>query len=97
MGILPVPPFLGRYGGDEFILVAYAGTEDEIVALAAEIRRLLEMFCRENATPYLLSLGLGWAELTGGDDTFLDCLKRADKRLYLDKARMKRSASDQSA
>lgn len=86
VGILPVSPFLARYGGDEFLLVAYAEEEAEIVALAAEIRRQLAEACRVDETPYLLSLGLGWAEFTEREETFQDCLKRADRNLYQDKA-----------
>ena len=97
VGVLPVSPFLARYGGDEFILVAYAEEETGIVALAAEIRRQLEAVCRENATPYTLTMGLGWAEFLESEETFQDCLKRADRRLYLDKAGNTAASSGRTA
>ena len=89
VGILSNSAFLARYGGDEFILVAYVREEAEIGTLAAEIRRQLDDACRENETPYRLSLGLGWAEFIEREETFQECLKRADRKLYLDKEREK--------
>lgn len=46
--------------------------------------------CRAEATPYAIAIGAGIDELTGGDDTFARCMQRADRKLYLDKAALKR-------
>ena len=97
VGTMPISPFLARYGGDEFTLVAYAEEESEIDGLAEEIRRQLEELCQENGTPYRLSLGLGWAEFVESEDTFQECLKRADRKLYLDKEREKEKRTPISA
>ena len=37
----------------------------------------------------MLSIGAGWNEWAGRDDTFQKCMQRADEALYLDKTRQK--------
>ena len=83
------PMFLARFGGDEFILIVHAAVGEEIDPLIAEIRGLIEAKCRAYQTPYMLSIGAGWDEWTGKDDSFQKCMQRADEKLYLDKARQK--------
>ena len=83
------PMFLARFGGDEFILIVHAAVGEEIDPLIAEIRGLIEAKCRAYQTPYMLSIGAGWNEWAGRDDTFQKCMQRADEALYLDKARQK--------
>lgn len=84
------PMFLARYGGDEFTLIVHSSDEGEIASLIGEIREQLNAACRAAETPYALSIGAGWDELQGGDDTFQKCLQRADEKLYRDKAARKR-------
>lgn len=84
------PMFLARFGGDEFILIVHAAVGEEIDPLIAEIRGLIEAKCRAYQTPYMLSIGAGWNEWAGRDDTFQKCMQRADERLYADKAVQKR-------
>lgn len=86
-GTMAVPPFLGRYGGDEFILVAHAAGEEEMDALADEVRSRLTAVCQKHQTPYALSVSIGYAELVPEGDSFQDCMKRADRKLYLNKNR----------
>ena len=83
------PMFLARFGGDEFILIVHAAVGEEIDPLIAEIRGLIEAKCRAYQTPYMLSIGAGWNEWAGRDDTFQKCMQRADEALYLDKTRQK--------
>lgn len=77
--------FLGRYGGDEFIMIIHPVSESSIAPLIGELRGQIEKACRENETPYLLSIGVGYDALMGGQDTFQKCMQRADHKLYLDK------------
>ena len=79
------PVFLGRYGGDEFILVLHPVSENDITGLADDIRSRIEASCTEKETPYMLSVGIGFDELRAGGDTFQQCQQRADHKLYLDK------------
>lgn len=84
-----MPCFLGRYGGDEFILIAHPVNRSEIDSLVGEIRLQIEARCKAEGTPYILSVGAGCDELTDEKDTFQKCMQRADQNLYLDKAQSK--------
>ena len=83
------PMFLARYGGDEFTLVVHPTDGGEMQPLIDEIREQIAARCRAEGTPYVLSVGAGYDELVGEDDTFPKCMERADEKLYLDKARQK--------
>ena len=84
-----MPIFLGRYGGDEFILIAHPTAEQELIALIREIREQIASSFEKSKTPYALSVGIGYDELQGEPDTFPKCLQRADHKLYLDKEYIK--------
>lgn len=81
--------FIGRYGGDEFVLIAHPTEGSELVTLIDDIRTQIKELCEKNETKYVLSVGIGYDELIGGQDTFQKCLQRADKKLYIDKEHMK--------
>jgi diguanylate cyclase (GGDEF)-like protein len=80
-----VNAFLGRYGGDEFILIVHTREEELLQLLCQEIRSILSDACRESRTPYHLTVGIGCDELLGGADSFEACMKRADQKMYTDK------------
>ncbi|MBR2700108.1 MAG: GGDEF domain-containing protein [Clostridia bacterium] len=84
------PAFLGRYGGDEFIIILHPEKADFIEPLVDEIRAQIERSCRAEGTPYTVSVGIGYDALRDGEDTLQICMQRADEKLYLDKARSKR-------
>lgn len=84
------PTFAARYGGDEFILIVHPVDAGEVDALIAELRAQIDALCRARATPYALTVGVGCAELAGEGDTFPKCMQRADEKLYIDKAAMKK-------
>ena len=79
------PMFLGRYGGDEFIVIARLPDEKSIEPLIADIRAQIEKRCTEVKAPYMISIGAGYDRLPEGEDTFQKCMERADNNLYLDK------------
>ena len=90
IGRYSMPSFLGRYGGDEFIMIihpAQAGEADQVVR---EIRDEISRISEVSHKPYRLALGIGCDELGERDDTVQDCILRADKKLYLDKEAVKR-------
>ena len=84
------PAFLGRYGGDEFILILHPNSSDEVEPLVNAIRARIEEACRAQGTPYIVSIGIGFDALKDGEDNLQSCMQRADEKLYLDKARGKR-------
>ena len=77
--------FLGRYGGDEFVLIAHAQLVGEVESLVADIRESVRKKCLDANKHYVISIGVGYDELLNGQDTFAKCLQRADSKLYVDK------------
>ena len=78
--------FIGRYGGDEFVLIASVTDEKEVKAIASAIREEIDRRCKAHNESYVVTVGIGYDELLGDDDTFQKCMQRADHKLYLDKA-----------
>ena len=78
--------FLGRYGGDEFTIVIKNPEEDIMPEqLVSMIRSILTQKKTENQLPYDLNVSIGYDLIRGSDDDANECLKRADKNLYIDK------------
>ena len=84
-----MPMFLARYGGDEFILILHPTEAAQVDAIIRDIREEIRAACAANGAPYTLSIGAGYSQLSGSDDTFQACAQRADENLYLDKASKK--------
>ena len=89
-----MPFFLGRYGGDEFILIVHPDGQDQVEQLISEIRDEIQAEC---AGPVHLSISAGYDELLGGQDTLHNCIQRADKKLYLDKQYRKLREKEEQA
>ncbi len=88
------PIFLGRYGGDEFILIVHPTGEDDLKELINNIRTEVREQCLNKNKPYILSVGIGFDELQKEEtDAFARSLKRADDRMYEDKQRIKQSVN----
>ena len=83
------PIFLGRYGGDEFVMIAHPVNDDEIDGLISDIREGVKERCLKDNKPYILSMGVGADRLIKEQDAFARCMKRADTKLYEDKDRLK--------
>ncbi len=80
--------FLGRYGGDEFIIMLKNPAEDEQPENVAEaIRHAISQKKENGHLPYALGVSIGYDELKGEDDTLHNCMVRADEKLYADKHR----------
>ena len=84
-----MPVFLGRYGGDEFIIIVHPQNRSEMEPFIKELRNELEDECRNNNTEFMLSIGIGYDELLEEPDTFQKCMQRADQKLYQDKRNIK--------
>ena len=82
---LPLPGgFAARYAGDEFILVQLVDSEEEITAVAQELRQRTEAFNRTHHQSYHLSFSMGCSLWRPGEslDTFL---RHMDERMYAEK------------
>ena len=79
------PLFLGRYGGDEFVLIIHTLNIEELENVVEEIRQSVGKKCKEDEKPYVISMGIGFDEFLGMQDTIQKCMQRADSKLYLDK------------
>ena len=88
--------FLGRYGGDEFVLIVHAQKEDDVISLVEDVRVIVRTSCEKEGKNYILSVGVGYDELIGKQDSFQKCLQRADSKLYIDKEHVKISGGSTS-
>ncbi len=93
-----MPSFIGRYGGDEFIVIIHPDSKEDHLPLIDSIRTELADTLQKAGTAYDLSVSLGYEPLAGEGDTFQNCLQRADENLYADKKHSKsRSSSSRNA
>lgn len=74
-------PYLARYGGDEFMVVAEAENIEEIQALCEEIQNQLDYFGTWSEKKYQMSLSIGIAEWQEGMKQ-KDLIEAADQTLY---------------
>lgn len=81
---------LGRYGGDEFMILLPRATAAETSAIMCRIvERVKQSFCYDENGRILLAFSHGIAELCE-EDTFESFLQRADSAMYIDKRRKKK-------
>ena len=85
VGIQRLNAFLGRFGGDEFILIVHAQGEEDLKGLCMNIRSRISQLCSLTGFPIRLSVGIGYDELGQAPDNFDACMGRADEKLYVDK------------
>ncbi len=74
--------FIGRYGGDEFIIIADLGGDAEAEAVCIKARIALEKICKDNAVPYNLSFSFGYTAYNSEMKTMQSFIAAADKKLY---------------
>lgn len=74
-------PYLARYGGDEFMVVAEAENIEEIRALCKRIQNQLDYFGSWSERKYQMSLSIGIAEWQEGMKQ-KDLIEAADQTLY---------------
>jgi diguanylate cyclase (GGDEF)-like protein len=90
VGMSNMPGFIGRFGGDEFIMIMHPVAEEDMKKLEVNIRFCVHKDCVTSKLPFTITIGIGYDKLTfGNGDNFQSCLERADAKLYEDKARIK--------
>lgn len=79
--------FVARYGGDEFAIVCYRKTDEEIDKLKIRIIEELNIANKLSDKPYDILLSIGSAKLSVETDTQESAIMKADEQLYEIKAK----------
>lgn len=75
--------YVGRMGGDEFIVVLLNIPEDQIAYLCEEVQKRLVEKSKELAFDYTISTSYGFAiRRRGSEDILDDVVTKADERMY---------------
>ncbi|MDD4780249.1 MAG: GGDEF domain-containing protein [Tissierellia bacterium] len=76
--------YIGRYGGDEFLLICPGLKLCDAVEIAERIRRTIskEIYVIDEGILINITLSLGVYEFSKYDLSFIDGVQKADKRLY---------------
>ena len=90
-GSVNAPVFISRYGGDEFIFIAHSENENVPDTLVRNIHEKLHEVAERAKLPFSLSVAVGYDELKRENDSFRECLERADRKCYVNKDEMKKA------
>lgn len=74
--------FIGRYGGDEFIVIADLNSDGEADLICKKMSDALAKICAEDKVPYDLSFSFGFVAYTKEMKTIQSFIAAADKKLY---------------
>ena len=90
-GSVNAPVFIARYGGDEFIFIAHSDNEEVPEKLVRNIHKKLNEVTEKAKLPFTISVAVGYDELRRENDSFRECLERADQKCYINKDEMKKT------
>ena len=79
--------FIGRYGGDEFIIIAELNHEEEAARLCSDVRQALIAECVRDGIVYDLSFSFGYVKYDKSYKTMQAFIAAADEKLYEEKQR----------
>lgn len=79
--------FVGRYGGDEFIVIADINNKEELDLYCQKMSNELTKICQEEKVPYDLSFSIGYAPYNKSLKTIQAFIAEADNNLYEAKRR----------
>lgn len=74
--------FIGRYGGDEFIIIADLENDSEADLICKNLKETLAKICEEEKVPYNLTFSFGYASYSEEMKTMQAFIAAADKKLY---------------
>ncbi len=89
---VPRDAFIGRYGGDEFIIIGNATDAAQIRTMVQDIHLALRQANEEAHAPYDLDISIGCALQTPDYVTIPDFIRAADAELYKIKREKKRTS-----
>lgn len=78
---------IARFGGDEFAILVWAESEDDIITLEQRIHTTLANLNAREHSPYELTVSIGH-EQASHDISLKDLIEKADAKLYEEKARL---------
>ena len=82
---------VGRWGGDEFIVLLENAERDKIPELVGRVRRAIETRIDYAGLRLQVGVSIGVAIVPDDGDGVQDLIRRADRRMYEDKQKRKRS------
>lgn len=74
--------FIGRYGGDEFIIIGEAQKEEEIQNICEAIHENIAVANYQAMLPYNFTVSIGYSVRDGQIFSIPEFVKKADKNLY---------------
>ena len=80
--------FIGRYGGDEFIVIGELDGDEDALRLCENVRQALIKECEKDGIVYDLSFSFGFVHHQTEMKTIQSFISAADKKLY--EAKLKR-------
>ena len=87
MGQMQGDRFAVRYGGDEFVIIAWVKNEQQMKNLAENIQTKVSQANAKYNRPYRLSVSVGYAMYEPGQDDMDSFLRRLDQQMYQEKRR----------
>ncbi|TJX14980.1 GGDEF domain-containing protein [Tissierella creatinini] len=81
------PAFLGRYGGDEFVVIIPQIEENLAREAISKIKNNINAFNKIKQLPFELSISFGYSISTEKTDNRIELFKEADRIMYQDKAK----------
>jgi diguanylate cyclase (GGDEF)-like protein len=83
-GCIRTTDYIGRYGGDEFLLICPGADQEEAIEVAERIRDTINnsSYLIKEETKINITLSLGLYEFGKSDMSFIDGVNMADKCLY---------------
>lgn len=85
-GSYPHKIFISRYGGDEFVFIVQASSDDDVLSLKEKINNMLKVNSVNAGLPYTLCVSIGFAEIKNYRcDNLSHFISEADKKMYLEK------------
>ena len=79
--------YIGRFGGEEFLIVIYDCNFDKVMKIAEQLRSYVENYkFIVDSQKIDVTVSLGTYNYCNGDKNFYNNIKFADKALYMAKA-----------